>query len=548
MNEEKQLGVFWGNDALYFVESQAVSPKKIFHIPFGEAGNEAVKRGALSTAGIKLVSGIKSTINGQGLADASVNLSLPTRDIIFRSFTVPWMQEGEIKSVVEFEAVKYIPFALDKLSYAFHPITITENDAKRIRVIFVAIKNNALQSYIRFLEDASLHVHSIEPSASSLIRALSSKNLVPKDQTVALVEKEDVGRIIIVDDEIPQFVREFHLPPIGAAQPEEEDPEAEVKKITSEVRISMDYFNRQNEQLQTKQILLLSPSKLEELSEALGKTLAMPISAISHQSILEDATKTDLGFLSAYGASIISSANLSQHFDFSQKESEKPEVKEPLVKKPINFKVLVKTALICISLIVITIITSGLWTQKLKKDISSMNQTLGPFQDADISMIEGQEIKLSGKMANLRNIRMRSNTATFLLLIPELLPEGTWLQDITIAYDDSAALILPDKNAKKKKPSKKTRKAKAIKALPVLTVTIKGYTYTEDKNEQFLIVNQFLRNLKGNEKFSGFFSNINLETTKAQKLSSDEDEEDIEYPVTSLKIVCVKDDEPKRPK
>ena len=180
MADKKKLGMYWGSDALFFVETQETAPTKIFQILFEEAVKETLRDSPSSISGMKLGSDIQKILRKQGLLDSSVNLSLPAKDIIFRSFVIPWMDEHEIKSVVEFEASKYIPFSLERLSFSFHPISFTENNAKRLRIIFVAIKSDTLLSYIRTLEGASLDINSIEPAPSSLIRALSLKLERPK--------------------------------------------------------------------------------------------------------------------------------------------------------------------------------------------------------------------------------------------------------------------------------------------------------------------------------------------------------------------------------
>jgi len=537
MAETKQLGIFWGNDALYFTETEATNPKKLFHISFREENKATIKDGPLSPGGMELIADIQNTLRKEKVTTSTAHLSLPTKDIIFRSFTIPWMQQHEIKSVVEFEVSKYIPFSLEELSFSFHPITITENNTKRLHIIFVAIKNDVLENYTKILEDAALSVNIIEPAASSLIRILSLKGLIPKDQTVALIEKEDVGRIIVVDGDIPQFVREFHLSTATVNQPEKADLDAVVKRLTREVRISLDYFNRQNEQLQVKQILLLTSSHLEELHQDLEKNLDMPVVAIDDKSILEDASQREIGFLNAYGASIIPSTDSPIHFNLSKQESKPTKSTAPVPKKPINYKLIIKTALACIPLIIISILVSGFLTQKLKKDINTLNQKLGAFQDADTSMIEQQELILKARLTYFENTRMQSDAALFLLLIPDLLPEGTWIQNLDVIYDDSVAFNAVDtvqtKNEKKK--SSGTRKAEATSPL---TVTIDGYAYSENKNKQFRLVNALLKNLKDNKEFSNFFQDIDLQTTQAKELG--------EYPVTSFKIVCKQSHELKR--
>ena len=540
MADEKKLGVYWGSNALFFSETQEASPTKIFQIPFGEAVIETLKDGPASIGGMELGSEIQRVLREQGLLDSSVNLSLPAKDIIFRSFVIPWMEEHEIKSVVEFEASKYIPFSLEKLSFSFHPISFIENGTKRLRIIFVAIKSDTLTSYIKILEGASLNIALIEPAPSSLIRALSLKlkSVIPKDQTIAFIEKEDVGRITIVDKDIPQFVREFHLSTISTNDQSEENIEETTKKLIGEVRISLDYFNRQNEQLQVENAILLSASNLEELSKTLEKNLPISIIPIDDQSILGDPTKKELGYLNAYGASIISVAGSPIHFNLSRQSSEpKSKLKVKVPRKPVNYKSIIKTALVCVPLIIGSVVVSGFSKQNFEKDISDLNEELGLFQDAEIEMIEKQEKTLRDKLTYFKNVRMESNATSFLFLIPDMLPEGTWIKTLDITYDDSSTFELPGDESK---PTlRRTTNTRNKNETANLIVTIEGYAYSENRNQQFRLVNRLLRNLKDNKDFSGFFSDIDVETTKSQKLD--------DYSVTAFKIVCKREDESQRP-
>ena len=540
MADEKKLGVYWGSNALFFSETQEASPTKIFQIPFGEAVIETLKDGPASIGGMELGSEIQRVLREQGLLDSSVNLSLPAKDIIFRSFVIPWMEEHEIKSVVEFEASKYIPFSLEKLSFSFHPISFIENGTKRLRIIFVAIKSDTLTSYIKILEGASLNIALIEPAPSSLIRALSLKlkSVIPKDQTIAFIEKEDVGRITIVDKDIPQFVREFHLSTISTNDQSEENIEETTKKLIGEVRISLDYFNRQNEQLQVENAILLSASNLEELSKTLEKNLPISIIPIDDQSILGDPTKKELGYLNAYGASIISVAGSPIHFNLSRQSSEpKSKLKVKVPRKPVNYKSIIKTALVCVPLIIGSVVVSGFSKQNFEKDISDLNEELGLFQDAEIEMIEKQEKTLRDKLTYFKNVRMESNATSFLFLIPDMLPEGTWIKTLDITYDDSSTFELPGDESK---PTlRRTTNTRNKNETANLIVTIEGYAYSENRNQQFRLVNRLLRNLKDNKDFSGFFSDIDVETAKSQKLDN--------YSVTAFKIVCKREDESQRP-
>jgi Tfp pilus assembly PilM family ATPase len=496
-------------------------------VPFKRDTKGSKKKTILDPWKVELASDVKNALNDQNITTSALNLSLPTKDIIFRSFTIPFMDDQELKSAVEFEVSKYIPFGLEDLSFSFHPIHIEKNHKKLIRIIFVAIKNDALIDYFKILEAASLRVQRVEPASSSLIRVLSFKNLIPEDQTVALIEKDYVGRIIVIDNNIPQFVREFYLSkPVGDQG--SSGPESNFKTLAKEIHISLDYFNRQNEHLSINKILLLTSSQEDDLTKNLEKHLNLPVDAIAYESILNNASPMGINILHAYGTSIAASVSSPTNFDFSTQKTEEPKKIQTFTKKPINYKLLIKIALVCVPLIIISFIVSSLITQKLKKDVVALNQKLGAFQDSDTSFIETKELGIAAKINNFKNIRTESNVTLLLMLIPDLLPDGAWLSSLDVTYDDPVTFKEAEPNLKSKNQPKNTG---AMTATPTLIVTISGYAYSEDKNRQFRLVNELLRRLKSNDDLLSLFQSIDLETTRIEKLD--------EHDVTLFKIVCI---------
>jgi len=536
MPDNRQLGIYWGNNALYGIVSDGTTPHNKFQIPLSDNIKAHIMDGPLSPGGMELISSLQNTLRKQKISNSVINLSLNTKDIIFRSFVIPWMQDYEIPNVVEFEASKYVPFSLEELTFAYHSITVTENNNKKLRIIFVAIKKDVLENYTSYFKEAAIQTTLIEPAALSLIRTLRSKDLIPSNETVALIEKEEVGRIIVVDNGIPQFVREFYLsdePP--SEQVTSKNSEDDIKKLTKEVRISLDYFNRQNEQLQVKRIFVLASSNLNELSKILEENLNIQVVGIDNQSIFGDTTETEIGFLNAYGTSIAASISGPIHFNFIQQNSVaivKPKMSAP--KKTINFKSIIKTALICGPLLIGAIFLSNTRTQKFKKEVVTLKADLGEFQDTDISFIEQKEITLSTRLLHFEKIRTESNITEFLVTIPETLPEGTWIDKLSIIYDDpTIETTAPKKIKKKTTPNQPQTK-------PIFTMNIEGYAFSENKNNQFRLINTLLKNLKDNATFADYFDDIDLETTMAQNLN--------DHSVTSFKIVCTLLNEPKRSK
>ena len=261
------------------------------------------------------------------------------------------MQPNEVKGVVDFEASKYVPFALDDLSYSFYPMTVTEGKLRRIRIIFVAIKKAVLESYKQILEQAALRVYVVEPATLSLIRIMDAKELLPKEETVALIEMGDeMGNIIVVDNHMPQFVREFQLCVPGATQ-ETPDPQALMTRMMSEVRISLNYFNRQEERFKVKKLVFLSSSDPADILRRMEDDLRLPVISITTDSVLANAPSQDVNFLKAYGAALYPSLNLPSDLNLLESKTKTVKlVSEPITRK-VNYRSVVVTALICVPII-----------------------------------------------------------------------------------------------------------------------------------------------------------------------------------------------------
>jgi len=136
---------------------------------------------------------------------------------------------------------------------------------------------------------------------------------------------------------------------------------------------------------------------------------------------------------------------------------------------------------------------------------------------------------LRTKLDYLTNTITKSDIAPLLALIPDLLPEGTWIDNLSIKFDDSK--FINSAKANEAETSNNPPSSDKIDINPTLTITIDGYAFAFDKNLQFRLVNIILGTLKGSQEFSLFFDMIDLQTTNIEKI----DDQD----VTFFKIVCL---------
>ncbi len=501
---EKHLGVFWGHKSIYLVESSQENPQKIFSVPFFQGDQEPMGADILGVAGSSFAVLIQESLRTNKISPCTVNLSLSTKDIIFRSFVIPWMSSSEIRAVVEFEGSKYVPFALEELSYSYHASTFIDDGTKRIRIIFVAIKKDTLEEYIKVLEQASLEVDLTEPASLSLMRALTLKNLIPQDQTVAILEKSEVaGRITIVDQGVPQFVREVLLKSSSSDLGEENSDDLAFNFL-KEIRISLDYFNRQDKHLEVKKIILITENPPESLSKYLESDLAIPVVAFSAQSILGDENFSEIDFLNAYGVGLNDDVNSQVAFSLSQKKIKPLSLADVSIKNIANFKVSIISVIIFILVIAGVFIFSNKVLAEPKSKIEGLNQELGSFKDFSTESLKKQNQEISLKLTGFKNVQMRNEVASFLKIIPGLLPEGTWIKDFN--------LVFPKTSEKR------------------LALNFSGYVYSENINEQFRVVNKLLESLKANKGFSEYFENIDLKKMNSERLHNHE--------VTFFKVQC----------
>ena len=505
--EKKQLGIYWGQNGLYLVETAADAPRQNFFIPFEEeVKTSQLEGGVLLPWSLQLISHLQDALRQQKISASSVYLALPTKDIIFRSFILPWMQPNEMKTAVEFEARKYIPFPLEELFYCSHSILITEKGTKRLRVFFTAIKRITLENYVKILTQAGLPPQIIEPAPLSLMRPLSFKKLIHQDRCSVLVEKEETsGRIIIVNQGVPQFVREFELKHAAARIQESEDPHLMLRRFLNEVRISIDYFNRQDSRLDIKEILLLSVSGKEEIAENLNKGLDTPVTTVDIPGLLPGVAAPQMGYLKAYGAALIDPVAYPSIFDFAKNQLRLSKMQVSAAAITSGFKMVLATALACILFFTFNFIYLGRSSGQIKAREDQLTQDLGIFHDVSSAQLKERSENLKKKFAVIKNLPTKSETALFLEMIPGMLPTGIWLKDLNVSY-------LSGKNKFN------------------MTIELNGYAYSENTKQQFALVNTFLINLEENKKFASFFNDIVLETVTVQKLD--------EFNAAFFKIRC----------
>lgn len=528
MVSKKQLGIFFGDNSLSIVETEKQRLINFFDAPHSLFDETKTSSQSIPD-NIRLTAIIQKSLRDKKIETNAVNLSLPAKDIILRSFFIPWMTSSEVKGVVDFEARRYLPFKLEELVYGYYSKTIKEKKTRRIRILFVAVKKDAVERYCSILEQASLKVNAIEAAVFSLLRVLSYKKKLPQNQRIAIIQmgKND-GTILVVDQGIPQFTRDFRLTAPGS-QAFEFDPNSMNMRLLNEVRISLDYYRRQHASEGIDKIIFVVPNETIATTQIIKEDLGIPVDSLSIHGLINLEEEVDVGVANAFGAALRGAVAFPIDIDFA-KELIKPEEKAPepekiFEKTPLNYLSIVKVAAASLVILFLVFISSNRQVSAYQNKINNLKNNQGAYATKKIEDIKKKQGEAVKKLEDYRNIPLKSDVAFLLSHIPTLLPKGTWLTSINISI--SAA----DSSTKTRSSRSTALESKTPdKAGAGISIDTSGYAFDADINKQIDLINQLITNFKNSPKLTQIFQSINL--TKANKQQIED------QTVTAFQIQC----------
>jgi Tfp pilus assembly PilM family ATPase len=511
MSSGKNLGLFWGNNAFSIVESQQDVPQKVLRVLHHPAPALDPVSPVTNTDDIQFVNPLKEALKANNITSTDVNLVLPSKDIVIRSFVIPMLKPSEVRGVVEFEIKKYIPFNLKDLSYNFHATMFVEDKIKRMRVHFVAIRREILERYKLVLKQAGLNVVYSEPAPMCLARVLLHRKIIKSDQKVAVLQTDfnDPG-IVIIDKGIVQFVRDFQLqnPALNMAPL---DVEMLKKKLFNEIKISLDFYTRQFKSGKIEELFTLSFNSDEDLSGALQKELDLSVKKINLQSLGKFPTIPDFGLVSAHGVNLRTVAK-AVDFNLSGVLATTSQAAKLQEQIPEEFIPAVKVAVVCAAILAVVFFLTKLNTAQFKKQYDAVVEVQGGFVDMKPDDIQSRIKENLSRLKDYKDAYQASEMAYVLTHIAKTLPTGIWLTKMEIKYAKEKIGSTASSN-----PVSSGDPAGLSKLTKPMTINLSGYAYTSDANEQFKMVYGLVNALKSNTVFTKYFRDVNLAAIQSQQ-------------------------------
>jgi len=504
MGAPGQIGIYWGTESFSLVETVDGQITNILNVPFDTSLAQDIQEETPDD--LKFPTIIQKTLEFRSIKSRLVNLSIPTNDLIFRSFIIPNMNKSEVRGVIEFEVTKYIPIKLDDLVYTYHTVPFFENNQKNLRVLFVAIKRSRLEEMVDAFEQAGLTLKNIEPAPVCLIHLLKNFHLLKKRSTTAILQTgSESSELIVVEDEILHFMRKLNVS-IGNS-----DIATLQTSLINETGVSFNFYNRQNPGKKIDTFFILSEQEIPNIEASLTKELGVSVSIITLKKFLPVEEYQTISHINALGATLRKEKFSPKFFDLSQEARElQRSGKDPLelIKR---YGALAGTAAACLFIIGMTVFLSNKMLAQKKAALEKIKEKMGPYHSLSISDLTEKRKKLEETLTAYTEVQTRSYISTVLAEIPKLLPDGVWLEEIKIS----------DFQEKRKKNPKKNK----------LEIQLRGKIYSADANEQFSILNAFISNLKHSVRLNKFYDDV-------KRKSADRVVEN-DYVVTSFNLICL---------
>lgn len=487
------LGIYFGSKVISLVENKG---KKILNNSqisrlshsLGELGEKVPEE-------LKIVAILKEEFRRNQIKVEDAFITLSGKDLIIRNFEMPVLPRGELESAINFEAKKYIPFKVEDL------VSVSQvkfdRSSRRNLVLFVGIKKETLDKYLSVFRQLNIKPNIIEYSAFSILRFLESVGLRYKGITsiinIDLQEEKEVT-FLVLENGFPLFSRDITL--LGG--PEElmavKEPEtaAILEKLKTELRVSMDYYNRKFPLKKITKAAFLSAADLQADLEAFAKEMDIAAQFIEANRYIEKQAAFSPSLIKAYGCSLSQAVRSKLKLNLlSVKAKIKPAREEGVFReapfllsgiKISPWAVMLGLFLCVLVFLLIFIYKIRPLEQEIKNIIALRPAVSTVNPEASYEELIASDSSYSAKIKNIDGLLSKEIYATQILdVLPRIIPQGSWLTNLALKGQENNRELF-----------------------------LEGISYLADNIKESESVNSFLRALKANPVFSRYFKEISL--------------------------------------
>lgn len=499
------LGLYFGPKAITIVESKG---KKVIHnilIPQTTfSPGELEEKVPSDVKLIEIIALIKDELRRNKIETRDVSLCLSGKDLIIRSFEMPLLPKEELKSAINFEAKKYIPFKVEDMITDFQ--LKFEKESRINLVLFMGVKKETFERYVSILRQLDMRMVSVEYSAFGILRALKLARLSEKGVYGVLgvdVAGEDEINFSVLEDGFPLFSRDIVLATGQQAQAPAEEvlgTSQALEKLKTEIRVSLGYYHRKFPTKNIKNIYLLCNNEFRTDLEAYMSEIGVGVSFVDVTRQIDKTLPYSLSFIKAFSASLSRAVKSNIKIDLLGEGEKTVKVKESrfdvssfLKGLELDLKVVSAGILICAATFLYGIYRATPIRNELSR-IMAMRVKVSSVQ-SDVSYAELQEIdsRFNNKLANFDKLIKKQLYLTIPLdVIPRVLPKGSWLTQLTFMNKEDGGSEL----------------------------VFAGKVYLGDGSKEFEAVNEIIAKLKDNQNFNRYFKDISINSVSREQSGS----------------------------
>ncbi len=326
----------------------------------------------------------------------------------------------------------------------------------------------------------------------------------------------DEANFTVAEDNFPLFRSDIPLaPPAQADEAKPEEAGMFIEKLNTEIRISLDYYNRKFAQKKINRILLIGGQEISSSAEAFVKELGFSFSFVDPSRLIGKPGISDPGILKSFSSALfgqlkpVVKINLLSAWSRSRQSKEGASFMPPGLANALSGLKLEKKFLVSAGLIVAAGIALGALSlipiqHQINEIISSRLKVPQLNESPTLEELSGLESKYNQKVSDLNNlIKKQLYFTPELAVIPKILPEGVWLDDFSFV------------NSKTKKE-----------------FSLEGKIYLQDSRRESAALEALLFALKNDANFSKNFPDIRIISVDAVNINAS--------PVTQFKIFGTK--------
>lgn len=213
------VGVDLGHETIKVVEVQAKAPAefKVWGLGSAPTPEGGLERGRVRDAQ-KLADSLRQALAQGKIKQRRAALAVPAHQGFVRRLSFPHMPLKELRSSIELQAERYIPFAHDGAVFDLFQLPAGAGDSE-MSVVLAAAPRSVVEGLMETARQAGLVPERVDLAPLALLRAGSAAGQAQPDSVVGLV---DLGRstasIALFEAGVPTVTRVLDMPDVQDEQ------------------------------------------------------------------------------------------------------------------------------------------------------------------------------------------------------------------------------------------------------------------------------------------------------------------------------------------